>query len=178
MNKVIFLLVLVTFSCSDLEKEAHLGTIKTLESALLTTRETFETIKVDSLFEMQQRTSDLERSLKQNYHSDTVNLAFGRRVDNYKRMRRMLVPLGNVGTKLSNAITEEVTQLQRLFQDVDNGFGARDKYDEYILLETKKCGQIKSLLEDYQKTKTEAFDIYNNEHKFLVSFVEQIMSIE
>jgi len=178
MNKVLFLLVLVTFSCSDLEKEAHLGTIKTLESALLTTRETFEAIKVDSLFEMQQRTSDLERSLKQNYHSDTVNLAFGRGVDNYKRMRRMLVLLGTVGTKLSNAITEEFTQLQSLFQDVENGFGARDKYDEYILLETKKCGQIKLLLEDYQKIKTEAFDIYNNEHKFLVSFVEQIMSIE
>jgi hypothetical protein len=90
----------------------------------------------------------------------------------------MFGPLGALGTKLSNAFNEESLQLQHLYYDVENGFGPRDKYDEYIRLENKKCGQISILLADYLRIKTEAFEIYAKEHRFVVDFVQQILKKE
>ena len=132
MFKVFFLTVLLLCSCSDIGKEAKLSKIKALQSKLSKNKKSFEAMKVDTLFIMKQRSSDLERKLKQNYKSDSVDLNLGRRIDAYKRMRRMFGPLGALGTKLSNAFNEESLQLQHLYYDVENGFGPRDKYDEYI----------------------------------------------
>jgi hypothetical protein len=178
MFKVFFLTVLLLCSCSDIGKEAKLSKIKALQSKLSKNKKSFEAMKVDTLFIMKQRSSDLERKLKQNYKSDSVDLNLGRRIDDYKRMRRMFGPLGALGTKLSNAFNEESLQLQHLYYDVENGFGPRDKYDEYIRLENKKCGQISILLADYLRIKTEAFEIYAKEHRFVVDFVQQILKKE
>jgi hypothetical protein len=174
----VFFLVLLLCSCSDIEKDSQLSKIKTLQSNLTKNKQSFEVMKIDTLFVMKQRSSDLERKLKQNYKSDSVDLNLGRRIDAYKRMRRMFGPIGTLGTKLNNAFNEEALHLQHLYHDVYNGFGPRDKYDEYIRLETKKCGQITILLEDYLRIKTEAFEIYAKEHRFVADFVLQIMKIE
>lgn len=178
MFKVFFLTVLLLCSCSDIEKEAQLSKIKTLQTNLSKHKQSFEVMKIDTLFVMKQRSSDLERKLKQNYKSDSVDINLGRRIDAYKRMRRMFGPLGTLATKLNNAFNEETLHLQHLYHDVDNGFGSRDKYDEYIRLETKKCRQITILIEDYLRIKTEAFEIYAKEHRFVADFVQQIMKIE
>ena len=99
-------------------------------------KQSFEVMKIDTLFVMKQRSSDLERKLKQNYKSDSVDLNLGRRIDAYKRMRRMFGPLGALGTKLSNAFNEESLQLQHLYYDVENGFEANYHYNSYFIF---KC---------------------------------------
>lgn len=111
MRKVFLFVFLFLFSCSDLDQEGQLSKMEALQSTLLNSADKFKQIYVDSLYEMGNRSSELERSVKQNYFSDTVDMALGIRMDDYKRMRRMLKPLGNAGSRLKKSYTEEKEQL-------------------------------------------------------------------
>ena len=63
-----------------------------LQDKLYASQNEFQDAFIDSLHLMTMASSDLERNLKQNYESDTVDVVLGKRVDDYKRMRRMFGP--------------------------------------------------------------------------------------
>ena len=144
----IFFMVLLLVSCSDLKKEGQLAKLKTLQEQLFESRAEYQSAFIDSLHTMTMNSSDLERNLKQNYKSDTVDVALGKRVDDYKRMRRMFGPLGNFGSKLKRAYAEQEKQLQSLFLDIEKGYGERNKYDTYIKMEGEKNEQVFVLLQN------------------------------
>ena len=176
MKKTLFFIVLLLISCSDLRKEDQLVKLKMFQDKLRTSQNEFKAAFIDSLHEMTQVSSDLERNLKQNYTSDTVDVALGKRVDDYKRMRRMFGPLGNLGSKLKRAYVEQEKQLQSLFLDIENGYGERNKYDTYIDLERKKNEQVFVLLQEYLLLKKDALEIYEAQHLWLSEFVSQLKS--
>ena len=176
MKKTLFFIVLLLISCSDLRKEDQLAKLKTLQDKLRTSQNKFQAAFIDSLHVMTTISSDLERSLKQNYTSDTVDIALGKRVDDYKRMRRMFGSLGNFGSKLKRAYAEQEKQLQSLFLDIENGYGERNKYDTYIDLERKKNEQVFVLLQEYLLLKKDALEIYEAQHLWLSEFVSQLKS--
>ena len=176
MKKTIFFIVLLLISCSDLRKKDQLVKLKMFQDKLRTSQNEFKAAFIDSLHEMTQVSSDLERSLKQNYTSDTVDIALGKRVDDYKRMRRMFGSLGNFGSKLKRAYAEQEKQLQSLFLDIENGYGERNKYDTYIDLERKKNEQVFVLLQEYLLLKKDALEIYEAQHLWLSDFVSQLKS--
>ena len=176
MKKTLFFIVLLLISCSDLRKEDQLAKLKTLQDKLRTSQNKFQAAFIDSLHVMTTTSSDLERSLKQNYTSDTVDIALGKRVDDYKRMRRMFGSLGNFGSKLKRAYAEQEKQLQSLFLDIENGYGERNKYDTYIDLERKKNEQVFVLLQEYLLLKKDALEIYEAQHLWLSDFVFQLKS--
>ena len=60
--------------------------------------------------------------------------------------------------------------------DIENGFGERNKYDEYLELEKEKNKQVFDLLQEYLRIKKEAFDIYELQHLWLSDFVVQLTS--
>lgn len=176
MKKTLFFIVLLLISCSDLRKEDQLSKLKTLQDKLRTSQNEFQAAFIDSLHEMTLLSSDLERNLKQNYRSDTVDVNLGKRVDDYKRMRRMFGPLGNFGSKLKRAYAEQEKQLQSLFLDIENGYGERNKYDTYIDLEREKNEQVFVLLQEYLYLKKDALEIYEAQHQWLSDFVTQLKS--
>ena len=176
MKKTLFFIVLLLISCSDLRKEDQLAKLKTLQDKLRTSQNKFQEAFIDSLHVMTTTSSDLERSLKQNYTSDSVDIALGKRVDDYKRMRRMFGSLGNFGSKLKRAYAEQEKQLQSLFLDIENGYGERNKYDSYIDLERKKNEQVFVLLQEYLLLKKDALEIYEAQHLWLSDFVSQLKS--
>lgn len=176
MKKTLFFVVLLLVSCSDLKKEGQLAKLKTLQEQLFESQAEYEAAFIDSLHIMTMNSSDLERNLKQNYKSDTVDVALGKRVDDYKRMRRMFGPLGNFGSKLKRAYAEQEKQLQSLFLDIEKGYGERNKYDTYIKMEGEKNEQVFVLLQEYLRLKTEALEIYKAQHLWLSDFVVQLKS--
>ena len=176
MKEMLFFMVLLLVSCSDLKKEDQLAKLKTLQEKLLDSQNEFQTAFIDSLHLMTTSSSDLERDLKQNYTSDTVDVVLGKRVDDYKRMRRMFGPLGNLGSKLRRAYNEQEKQLKSLLFDIENGFGERNKYDAYIDMERGKNEQVFVLLQQYLQLKKNAFEIYEVQHPWLNNFVIQLKS--
>lgn len=175
MRKVFLFVFLFLFSCSDLDQEGQLSKMEALQSTLSNSSDKFKQIYVDSLYEMGNRSSELERSVKQHYFSDTVDMALGKRMDDYKRMRRMLKPLGNAGSRLKKSYTEEKKQLLLLQSDIKNGFGERNRYDEFIAFEAQKIDRIVLLQKEYKKLKLDAFTLYEKHHEFLVLFVRQLI---
>lgn len=176
MKKTLFFIALLLISCSDLRKEDQLAKLKMLQDKLYASQNEFQDAFIDSLHLMTMASSDLERNLKQNYESDTVDVVLGKRVDDYKRMRRMFGPLGNFGSKLKRAYSEQEKQLQSLFLDIENGYGERNKYDTYIDMEREKNDQVFLLLQEYLRLKKDALEIYEAQHLWLSEFVAQLKS--
>lgn len=178
MNKVLFFAFLILLSCSDLQKETQQAKIQKLQSELSMNQATFEREFIDTIHDMKDNASKLERSIKFHYHSDTIDIELGRKVDTYKRMRRLLDALGRTGIKLKKSFEEEEMQLRGLLSDVENGYGQRDQYDNYINLESTKNEQIFVLLQDYERLKTASFGIYDSLHLDLSRFVKQMIEKE
>tara|TARA_B100001057_G_scaffold251487_1_gene251747 strand:- start:9000 stop:9539 length:540 start_codon:yes stop_codon:yes gene_type:complete len=176
MIKILFFVVLFLMSCSDLKREEQLVKLNTLQTELIESQNEFQNVYIDSLHVITMASSDLERKLKQNYKSDTIDVALGKRIDDYKRMRRMFGPLGSFGSKLKRAYKEQEGQLKTLQTDIENGFGERNKYDQYLELEKEKNKQVFDLLQEYLRIKKEAFEIYDLQHPWLSDFVVQLTS--
>jgi hypothetical protein len=173
-KKTLCFMVLLLVGCSDLKREEQLLKLKSLQEQLQESQNEFEAAFIDSLHVMTMASSDLERNLKKHYKSDTIDIVLGKRVDDYKRMRRMFGPLGAFGSKLKRAYAEQEKQLQSLFLDVDKGFGERNKYESYIEMEREKNDQVFVLLQEYSRLKREAFEIYEAQHLWLSDFVVQL----
>ena len=173
-KKTLCFMVLLLVGCSDLKREEQLLKLKSLQEQLQESQNEFEAAFIDSLHVMTMASSDLERNLKKHYKYDTIDIVLGKRVDDYKRMRRMFGPLGAFGSKLKRAYAEQEKQLQSLFLDVDKGFGERNKYESYIEMEREKNDQVFVLLQEYSRLKREAFEIYEAQHLWLSDFVVQL----
>lgn len=167
MRKCIFLILLISFSCSDLDKEKRVEDVLKLTKQVTAINQEFEKLKIDSIPALKLSTYEVERRIKQNYFSDSINLDFGQKMDDYKRMRRMLGPIGKEEFRLYQSINEELSQLKKLHSDISNGYGKRESYDEYIQFEKNKVSQINVLFEEYVKLRAQFLEIYDRLHKEL-----------
>ena len=175
MNKKLLLLMCVCFlSCSDFEKENQSARIDDLMGQVEGIENGFLKIQIDSIAELQMSTYEVERQIKQNYSPDSINLVLGKKMNDYKRMRKMLGPLGKEEARLKKSLSEEREQLVKLGSDILKGYGKRELYNEYIEFESKKVNQIKILFEEYQKTRAQFLEIYNRLHNELIAFSTQL----
>ena len=128
MRKYIFVLLFFSVSCSDLDKEKQEKNVLVLSEQMKTYKNEFDVIKIDSISVLKLSTYDVERRVKQNYYSDTLDVLFGQKMDDFKRMRRMLGPLGKEQIRLKNSINEELLQLEKLHSDISKGYGKRERF--------------------------------------------------
>ena len=162
MRKYIFVLLFFSVSCSDLDKGKQEKNVLVLSEQIKTYKNEFDAIKIDSISALKLSTYDVERRVKQNYYSDTLDVLFGQKMDDFKRMRRMLGPLGKEQIRLKNSINEELLQLEKLHSDISKGFGKRESYNEYIQFEKNKVTQIKVLYNEYVKMRAQFLEMYND----------------
>ena len=101
---------------------------------------------------------------------DKVDMELGRKMDAYKRMRRALKPLGEAFKKVKKGIEEEREALKNLYSDIENGYGERAKYEEYLAFESDKITKISVLLNDYIEQKEVIFKTYSKLHDELYTF--------
>ena len=104
MKKYIVVLLLLSVSCSDFDQEKQKKSVSSLSSEVKTLKKEFNVIKIDSISDLKRSTYEVERRIKQNYYSDTIDISFGQKMDDFKRMRRMLGPLGKEQARVKNSI--------------------------------------------------------------------------
>lgn len=174
MRKYIFVLLFFSVSCSDLDKEKQEKNVLVLSEQMKTYKNEFDVIKIDSISVLKLSTYDVERRVKQNYYSDTLDVLFGQKMDDFKRMRRMLGPLGKEQIRLKNSINEELLQLEKLHSDISKGYGKRESYNEYIQFEKNKVNQIKVLYDEYVKMRAQFLEMYNDLYTELDTFSKSL----
>ena len=167
---VLAVLAHVCFSCSDVSKDTQIEQVKNLDKKISGIDREFKKNQIDTISALRSSTYQVENRIKKNYHSDTVDVVFGKKMDDYKRMRRILGQLGKSGSQLRKSIKEEKEQLNKLLSDVEKGFGKRELYNDYISFEKNKVGQIGILLDDYKSIKHDFLKIYNELHIELLNY--------
>jgi len=176
--RILFVLSIIGFlsSCADLNKEKQLKKVALLNISLDSLEKELSVVKIDSMESLKLSTSTVELRIKTYLFSDKIDVELSGKMNAYKRMRRALNPLGKAYSKVKNGIMEERGVLKNLKADIENGFGEREKYDEYIAFETNKISSLSVLLNDYKEQKEVVFKTYNQLHDELYMFSMELMA--
>ncbi len=177
MRLLFFLALIIGLftSCADLQKKEQLAKIDVMNQTLDSLEKELITQKIDTLPELKLSTSTVELRIKQNLFMDKVDIELGKKMDAYKRMRRALGPLGKAYGKVNKSVLEIREALKNLSSDIENGYGERDKYDEYITFEKDKITKITVLLNDYKEQKESVFKTYFELHNELYTFSMELL---
>lgn len=176
--KYLFLLTLATLfltACSDAVKPRQLSSIDELTQKLDSLSTLIEANKLDSAEHYAQMAQGVELRIKNNYFSDTVDLALGKKMDAYKIMRRKFGPLAADYLNILNGSKEINESLRQLRHDIDNGDGERDKYDEYIVFEKSKVEQIEAMAKDYMDTREATMSTFTALHNEMDAFSRDLV---
>jgi chromosome segregation ATPase len=170
-----FFLISISFSfifssCSDLKRTERIERILTMEKSLDSIGKIMNLSKIDSLADMQIAAQGVELRIKNNYKLDTINLDFGKKMDEYKRMRRAIPKLKSNWDKVKKGIVEMRKSLKNLKTDIENNSGKREKYDEYLKFEQNKLNQLQLLCTECLKGQMKILDTYTKLHAELNRF--------
>jgi hypothetical protein len=170
--RLLFIVALIGLftSCADLQKKEQLAKIEVMNQTLDSLEKELIVQKIDTLPELKLSTSTLELRIKQNLFMEKVDIELGKKMDAYKRMRRAFGPVGSAHGKVNKSVLELRESLKNLSSDIENGYGERDKYDEYITFEKDKITKITVLLNDYKEQKESVFKTYFELHYELYTF--------
>lgn len=171
--------VIFLFSCADLERERQLAEIKTLASRTDSLSVALKEHRIDTLASIQNTINNLELRIRNNYTADTISESLGLKMEEFRMLKKFFLvkheeegeeeareknenksainlnkeTLGSAYVILKRGIQSEKKALNALKSDVQNGFGKRNKYDEYISFEKEKVHQLGVLLENYKTHK-------------------------
>lgn len=171
-------LFFLIFSCSDINKNKRIERISSMEKTLDSIEKIMKSAKIDSLADMQLAAQGVELRIKNNYKLDTINLEFGKKMDDYKRMRRAIPKLRGNWDKVKKGVVEMKKSLNNLKIDIENNSGKREKYDEYLKFEQNKLGQLRTLFDECLKGQMKILDTYTRLHSELFQFSMDLVKEE
>jgi hypothetical protein len=145
--------ILGLYSCSDIGRADHLKSISQMNTSLDSIQKELYANQIDTLPQLINALMHTELRISQNYHSDTIDMEMGKKMDAFKRSRKKLKPLGKRYSDVRVGILEEQDVLKKLEKDITNGNGNRKKYGEYVTFELNKVDQLRILLNSYIKEK-------------------------
>ncbi len=163
-------------SCADINKSGQLERIDALNATLDSIETIYNENKIDTISVISNRAWQVENRIKQNYVSDTINMELGKKMDAFKLMRKQLTPMSKSGTTVFNGIAEEREKLKELYNDIENGNGKRDKYDEYIAFESGKVEQIRAVFHEFLDTRSLVLTTYDEFYDELNEFSLSLMN--
>lgn len=177
MKPIVFisLLILLFFSCESKVKIKQIEQLTKMIEETDSLNQLFEKNKLDSAVEYQLAANTCMLRLKNNYKPTKVDMAFGRKVDEFKELQMLFVKekeenkrtLSGQAMVISNSIREEKQALYNLKMDIESGQGDKNKYDEFITFEQGKVNTIKVLLEQYLIKK----------NKYLPRFIKSVKEL-
>tara|TARA_B110000495_G_C22389953_1_gene250713 strand:+ start:188 stop:448 length:261 start_codon:yes stop_codon:yes gene_type:complete len=86
MKKQVLLMLCICVSCSDFDKEEQKNRVESLSKEISAIEQNFLEIRIDSISTLKNSTYEVERRIKQNYIVETIDLDFGKKMDDFKRM--------------------------------------------------------------------------------------------
>lgn len=155
------------FSCSDIEKDRQVKTINVVTNSVAKMNIALTQNKISNVPEKKLAVYTVIKRIKSYYFTDTIDYQFAKKMNSYKAARKSLIILDSDYEKIRIAIREEKIALRKLKSDVINGFGQREKYDEYISFEKNKTKKIKILLDEYIYKKKEFAIAFDSLHPVL-----------
>lgn len=170
----IFILFLLA-SCADIHKGDQLASIETLHKSL----DSITTVLIENNYtEIEDLTNEsnaVAEKIKDNYSSDTLDLEFAKKLDDYRQMLLSFQPLKNAYSLLLKNTKEEKLSLVKLKQDIEKGNGERAKYQEFVDFEKVKTQQIRYLLSDYVAERKKTLEthqrLYNEIDEYSFSLI-------
>lgn len=160
----------IMFACTDMNKSNQLKSIENMHKSLDSISTVLKTNEIDTIAALQIAANGVELRIKTYYKADTIDMAFGKKMDAYKVMRRTFSPLGRMYNTIKKGAEEQKLTLNNLKADIENGDGERDKYDEYISFEENKVNQLRVLLKDYVDQKTKTMKTFHELHDELNAY--------
>lgn len=161
------LIALGILSCSDLDRPNQLEEIDTLDVRLDSMYQELAAIDTAVVLEMIASKILVGNKLDA-LNADTIAYNLGLQLDQYKLMGNYSDFLAEHIAQLSSSIGEEISALDVLRGDIENGSGRRDKYDQYISFEKEKIDTLNSRFEQYMDMFDQALMIYNDLHADLI----------
>ena len=155
------------FSCSDIEKDRQVKKITELTNSVDKLNIALTQNKISGVSEKKLAVYTVIKRIKAYYFTDTIDYQFAKKMNSYKVVKKSLNNLDGDYEKIRIALREEKIALRKLKSDVLNGFGQREKYDEYISFEKNKTKKIKSLLDEYIYKKKEFTIAFDSLHPLL-----------
>ena len=155
------------FSCSDIEKDRQVKKINGLTNSVEKLKIALTQNKISNIPEKKLGVYTVIKRIKAYYFTDTIDYQFAKKMNSYKVVKKSLMNLDSDYEKIRLALREEKIALRKLKSDVLNGFGQREKYDEYISFEKNKTKKIKSLLDEYIYKKKEFTIAFDSLHPLL-----------
>ena len=155
------------FSCSDIEKDRQVKKINVLTNSVEKLKIALTQYKISNVPEKKLAVYTVIKRIKSYYFTDTIDYQFAKKMNSYKVVKKSLNNLDGDYEKIRIALREEKIALRKLKSDVINGFGQREKYDEYISFEKNKTKKIKSLLDEYIYKKKEFTIAFDSLHPLL-----------
>ena len=155
------------FSCSDIEKDRQVKKINVLTNSVEKLKIALTQNKISNVPEKKLAVYTVIKRIKSYYFTDTIDYQFAKKMNSYKAARKSLIILDSDYEKIRIALREEKIALRKLKSDVLNGFGQREKYDEYISFEKNKTKKIKILLDEYIYKKKEFTIAFDSLHPLL-----------
>ena len=155
------------FSCSDIEKDRQIKKINVLTNSVEKLKIALSQNKISNVPEKKLAVYTVIKRIKSYYFTDTIDYQFAKKMNSYKAARKSLIILDSDYEKIRIGLREEKIALRKLKSDVLNGFGQREKYDEYISFEKNKTKKIKILLDEYIYKKKEFTIAFDSLHPLL-----------
>ena len=164
---IILVIFSCLFSCSDIEKDRQVKKITELTNSVDKLNIALTKNKISGVPEKKLAVYTVIKRIKSYYFTDTIDYQFAKKMNSYKVVKKSLKNLDGDYEKIRIALREEKIALRKLKSDVLNGFGQREKYDEYISFEKNKTKKIKSLLDEYIYKKKEFTIAFDSLHPLL-----------
>jgi hypothetical protein len=171
---IIPLLFFLLFGCNT-NNDDQIQRIQSLSQSLDSLERTLIKNEIDTLAALGIATNAVELRIKNNYNLDSIDYAFGKKMDQYKVMRRSLGPLGKNYIEIKKGINEERSTLKNLSNDVSNNIGTQNENETYIKFEHEKVNQLKTLLNAYLTEKNKTMTTFHKLHKELDSFSMELL---
>ena len=160
-------LFILLASCSDFSKGDQLEAINNLNKTV----DSIETVLIennmDEINEISIEAESVISRIKENIKSDTLEISFAEKIDDYLTMYKSIEPLGEIYNTLRKNIKAEKIALIKLERDIDHGNGERSKYSDFINFESKKINNLTKVLVKYISKRKKMISIYSSYHEKL-----------
>jgi len=164
---ILLVIFSILFSCSDIEKDRQVKKINGLTKSVEKLKIALTQYKISNVPEKKLAVYTVIKRIKSYYFTDTIDYQFAKKMNSYKVVKTSLKNLDGDYEKIRIALREEKIALRKLKSDIINGFGQREKYDEYISFEKNKTKKIKILLDEYIYKKKEFAIAFDSLHPVL-----------
>jgi hypothetical protein len=192
---IAFLFLTLVTSCSDLNKDEQLNKVGRLMLQVDSLQVALQEHRIDTLVQIRTAVNSIETRIRNNYSADTINLSLGQQMEKFRQLKKFFMAehepegeeeyegnrlnektLGKAYLVVKRGILTEKRTLEQLKSDISNGFGKRDKYNEYIEFETGKVNQLCVLLEDYKAHKDKILKDFKDVYAVLNVFATKLES--